>query len=60
MSREQLRAATVTMEELGASTDHRTVARALVEGFATTLDLTFDLTVDLQSSPRVVSTARRG
>jgi lipoate-protein ligase A len=60
VSREQLRAATVTMDELGAPTDHRTVAHALVEGFAATLDLTFDLTVDLQSSRRVVSTARRG
>ena len=67
VTREQLRAATVTTEELGASTDHRTVAHALVEGFAATLDLTFDLTFDLQSSPRPVpreregvSTARRG
>ena len=60
VTREQLRAATVTMEELGASSDHRAVAHALVEGFGATLDLTFDLTFDLQSSPRVVSTARRG
>src|SRR4051812_28440949 len=60
VSRQQLRAATVTLEELGASTDHRTVAHALVEGFAATLDLTFDLTVDLQSSPRPVPRERRG
>ena len=45
VTRDQLRAATVTLEELGAPTDPRTVADALVEGFAATLDLTFDLTV---------------
>jgi len=56
VSRERLRAATVTLEELGAPTEARTVADALVEGFATSLDLSFDL----QSSPRVGSTGRRG
>jgi lipoate-protein ligase A len=56
ITRADLRAATVTLAELGAPTDPRRVADALVEGFATTLDLTFDL----QSSPRVASTARRG
>jgi lipoate-protein ligase A len=65
VTRAQLRAATVTLEELGAPTDPRLVADALVHGFATTLDLTFDLTVDLQSSPKRVesaggSTTRRG
>jgi lipoyl(octanoyl) transferase len=55
LTRRQLRAATVTLEELGAANAPRTVAAALVEGFAATLDLTFDLTVDLQSSPRPVS-----
>jgi lipoate-protein ligase A len=49
---EQLRAATVTMEELGAPSAPRVVAHALVEGFASTLDL--------QWSERVTSTARRG
>jgi len=69
VTRAQLRDATVTLEELGASTDPRVVADALIHGFVTTLglafDLTVDLTVDLQSSPRPVararvSTARRG
>jgi lipoate-protein ligase A len=73
VTRDQLRHATVTLEELGAPTDPRLVADALVEGFRATLDLTFDLTVDLafdlafdlQSSPSPVrraggSTARRG
>lgn len=52
VSRERLRAATVTLQELGAPTDPRHVAHALVEGFAEALDL------DL--SRRVGSTARRG
>jgi lipoate-protein ligase A len=60
VTRSDLYAATVTLEELGAPTDARVVADALVEGFAATLDLSFDLTVDLQSSPRVTSSARRG
>jgi lipoate-protein ligase A len=64
VTRAQLRDATVTLEELGAPTDPRVVADALVEGFAATLDLTFDLTVtptlDLQSSQRVASSDRRG
>ena len=65
VTRDQLRHATVTLDELGAPADPRTVADALIHGFITTLDLTFDLTVDLQSSPRSVqregvSTARRG
>jgi lipoate-protein ligase A len=60
VTRAGLRDATVTLEELGAPTDPRVVADALVEGFATTLDLSFALTVDLQWSPRVASTARRG
>ncbi len=55
VTRAQLRDATVTLEELGAPTDPRVVADALVEGFTTTLNLTFDL----QSSPRVTSSARR-
>lgn len=54
--RADLRAATVTLEELGAPTDPRVVGAALVEGFADTLDLRFDL----ESSPRVPSTTRRG
>jgi lipoate-protein ligase A len=60
VTREQLRAATVTLDDLGASTDARTVADALVEGFATTLDLTFDLTVNVDERPRVASSTRRG
>jgi lipoate-protein ligase A len=52
-TRAQLRDATVTLDELGAPTDARVVADALVEGFATTLDLRFALSIDLQSSPRV-------
>jgi lipoate-protein ligase A len=56
----QLRDATVTLEELGASADPHVIADALVEGFAATLDLRFDLTVDLHWSQRVTSTARRG
>lgn len=39
--RDELRTRTVTMEELGAEHDPRTVAAALVEGFATALDLDF-------------------
>jgi lipoate-protein ligase A len=49
---ERLRAATVTLGELGAPTEVHEVARALVEGFAEALDL------DLRA--RVGSTARRG
>jgi lipoate-protein ligase A len=60
VTRADLHAATVTLEELGATTDQRVVADALVEGFAATLDLSFDLTVDLQSSPRVTSSERGG
>jgi lipoate-protein ligase A len=56
VTRERLRAATVTLDELDASTDARIVGDALVEGFAATLDITFDL----QSSPRVGSSTRRG
>lgn len=56
VSRDDLRAATVTMEELDAPTTARVVGDALVEGFARTLDLSFDL----ESSPRVASIARRG
>ena len=56
VTRAQLRDATVTLEELGAATEPRVVADALVEGFATTLDVT----LDLQSTKRVPSTARRG
>ncbi len=44
----ELLAATVTLGELGAPTDPHVVADALVEGFTRTLDLTFDLTVDLR------------
>lgn len=40
-ARAQLRAATVTLEELGAQHDARTVAEALVEGFASDLHLQF-------------------
>lgn len=40
-ARAQLRAATVTLAELGAPADARTVASALVEGLAQTLDLDF-------------------
>jgi lipoyl(octanoyl) transferase len=67
VTREQLRATTVALDELGAPTDPRAIAGALVEGFTTTLDLTFALTVDVDWRPRPapqeragVSTARRG
>jgi hypothetical protein len=39
-----LRAATVTLEELGAPTGARSLAAALVEGFAEALDLSFTST----------------
>jgi lipoyl(octanoyl) transferase len=48
VTRAVLREATVTLGELGAPTEPRVVADALVEGFAATLDLSFSLTVDLQ------------
>jgi lipoate-protein ligase A len=64
VTRERLREATVTLGELGAPTDARVVADALVEGFAMTLDLRFHVTVDLEWRARPgrteVSTARRG
>ena len=47
VTRDALRAATVTLVELGAPTDARVVADALVEGFVETLDLDLHLTVDL-------------
>lgn len=40
-ARSQLRDVTVTLEELGAPTEPRVVAEALVEGFASGLDLQF-------------------
>jgi lipoate-protein ligase A len=52
VTRARLRAATVTLQELGAPTEAHAVAQALVEGFRSALDL------DLR--PRVGSTARRG
>ena len=51
VTRARLRAATVTLGELGATTDPYEVADALVEGFRTTLDL------DLRSSSGSVSTS---
>ena len=60
VTRDDLRAATVTLEELDAPTDPRVVGDALVEGFARTLDLSFTDRFHLQSSPRVASIARRG
>ena len=56
VTRERLRAATVTLAELGAPTDPRVVGEAVVEGFRSTLDL--DLQLDRMS--RVGSTARGG
>jgi lipoate-protein ligase A len=56
LTRAELRAATVTLAELGALTEVATVGDALVEGFATTLDLT----LDLKSRHRVASTPRGG
>jgi lipoyl(octanoyl) transferase len=56
VTREALRAATVTLDELGAPSEPRVVTGALVEGFAAVHGLTFDL----ESSPRVASTTRRG
>jgi lipoate-protein ligase A len=55
-TRAQLRAATVTLEELGAPYDADRVGRALLEGFAAAFDLTFDLT----STPRVGSITAGG
>jgi lipoate-protein ligase A len=52
VTRARLRTATVTLAELGATTDPYAVAHALVEGFRSTLDLDF--------TARVGSTARRG
>jgi lipoyl(octanoyl) transferase len=52
VSSERLRAATVTLDELGTPSGAHQVARALVEGFAQALDL------DLRE--RVGSTGRRG
>lgn len=43
--RAALRSATVTLAELGATTDARRVADALVEGFAAALDIDFTSTV---------------
>ena len=44
VSRARLRAATVTLEELGAPTSLDLVAEALIEGFREALDLDFNLT----------------
>lgn len=64
VTRDALRDATITLEELGAPSDARVVADALVEGFVATLDLDLCLSVDLSSTPRVrvppASTGRRG
>lgn len=56
VTRDELRSATVTLAELGAPTEPRVVADALVEGFSAALEVTFDV----EWSPRVGSTARRG
>jgi lipoate-protein ligase A len=56
VTRDRLRAATVTLAELGAPTDPRLVGEAVVEGFRSTLDL--DL--QLGRTSRVGSTARGG
>ena len=47
VSRDELRAVTVTLGELGVPDDRRLVADALVEGFGAALDLDFTLTVNL-------------
>ena len=52
VTRERLRAATVTLAELGASTDPHVVGEALVEGFC----LTLDVDLDLDLTPRVTVT----
>jgi hypothetical protein len=57
-TRNRLRAATVTLGELGAPTEPRVVADALIEGFATILDLSFTLTVDVHWSKRLGATVR--
>jgi lipoyl(octanoyl) transferase len=57
VTRAQLRAATATLDELGAPSEPRIVADALVEGFASTLDLDFTDRLDLQSRPRPGSAA---
>ncbi len=48
VTREALRAATVTLAELGAPTDVHQVAAAVVAGFHATLDVEFATTVDLR------------
>jgi lipoate-protein ligase A len=50
--RAALHAATVTLAELGAPTDVRTVATAVVEGFAGALDVEFTSTSTLAGSTR--------
>jgi lipoate-protein ligase A len=51
-SRERLRAATVTLEDLGVPTEPREVAGALAAGFADALDLTFISTSRAPEGPR--------
>jgi hypothetical protein len=60
VTRAELRAATVTLAELGVVLEPRTIADSLIEGFAATLDVSLTLDLDLQSSPRVLSTPRGG
>jgi lipoate-protein ligase A len=50
--RAALRAATVTLAELGAATDVRVVAAAIVHGFGTALDVDFTSTSRLAASMR--------
>jgi lipoate-protein ligase A len=56
VTRERLRAATVTLDDVGAPSDPYVVANAVIEGFEAVHGLTFDL----ESTPRVASTTRRG
>ncbi len=51
--RARLRAATVTLAELDAPTDPREVAPAIVEGFATALDLSLTSTVAPEIGPGI-------
>jgi lipoate-protein ligase A len=60
VTRERLRAATVTLAELGAPTDPRVVAGAVVEGFRTTLDLDLDLDLTPRVGSAGTSTSSRG
>jgi hypothetical protein len=57
VARARLRATTVTLAELAAPTDPRTVAAALVDGFSTTLDVKFRVTAFAEAAATAGSTS---